>query len=249
MTLIVLSGLTAAGKTTHAKLIANELKREVLHTTDFLLRAMNVHENLKDIWVRRLHELEKLRDSSTIDDQVDEFLHAQIRENTGLVVDSWALPWHSPIPNTLNIWIGSDRVSRAWKCGVSDGAPSTVTTRNCLDLVDEKDSLSRCRFVSRYGFDLFVDRGPFGLILDNSHLMTEPSVVCSQKGIEIFQRVLMACIRSVLDDDPSPAVEMIERGDRDELACLAELRHPIFELVGAETLREALVPSRPTRVL
>lgn len=202
---IVLSGLTAAGKTTHAALLASALGVDALHATDILVRELAADErSVGDVWFRRMRELESLRDHSDVDDRVDAELTALVAAaRGGPVVDSWAFPWYWK-GEALRIWMGSDRLSRAWKCSVSARPAKNLSTEECAALIDEKDEASRERFLERYGFDLYTDRTVFDFVLDNSHLICAPTSEASRRGIRDFHTVLSACVESGTSGESEP---------------------------------------------
>jgi hypothetical protein len=45
-----------------------------------------------------------------------------------------------------------------------------------------------------YGFDLFEDRSPFDIIVDNGQLIPEATVSAAREGIARFDLVLRQCI-------------------------------------------------------
>jgi len=213
---IAISGLTAAGKTTHSRLLAKEMGWECLHATDVLLREMgrNPSES-RGIWFSDLRELEAARDASSVDDRVDSTILARLSEDSSpAVIDSWSLPWYGP-RRISSIWIGSDRLSRTWKCQVSRLPQRDFDVVRCAALIDEKDLASRVRFIERYGIDIFSDRQPFDFVLDNSHLITSPTEASSAKGIAAFHQVVMACAKLVTGGSGNALADIIDGSDYD----------------------------------
>jgi cytidylate kinase len=246
-TKIVLSGLTAAGKTTHTKLLAQRLGYESVHVTDILLRELGIRRPSQNVWVGRLAELESMRNGNTVDDQVDEILLSSVREKQHVIVDAWAFPWYGP-QDMLRIWIGSDRLSRAWKCSVSALGVREMTTEESATLIDEKDDITRRRFRDRYGFDLYSDRSVFDFVLDNSHLISEPTLASSEAGIQRFDMVLAACVEVALSGDPRPLMDLAEE-DPDCAACVVQCGPRVRELLGTLSKIYDSYARTPTRLL
>ncbi|PZG15242.1 cytidylate kinase [Micromonospora craterilacus] len=215
MARVILSGLTAAGKTTHAALLAKHLGHESIHITDLLLSELGGgFGSSEGVWFHRMAEIESLRDGGDVDDRVDRILSDVVRNRDGVVVDAWALPWYFTEP-AIRIWIGSDRLSRSWKCAVSSPAEVALGPTGCAKLVDEKDRLTRQRFLRRYDFDIFSDRDVFDFVLDNSHLIDAPTRASADVGIDKFHRVLVACVEAGSSGDPGPLRALVNNADPD----------------------------------
>ncbi|WP_148272331.1 hypothetical protein [Micromonospora maris] len=170
-------------------------------------------------------EIESLRDGGDADDRVDRILADTMRNRDGVVVDAWALPWYCREP-AIRIWIGSDRISRSWKCAVSSPAEVALGPTGCARLVDEKDWLTRQRFLSRYGFDIFADRDVFDFVLDNSHLIDAPTRASADAGINKFHRVLTACVEAGISGDPEPLRALVNDADPALRSCVVRVGGP-----------------------
>lgn len=217
---VVIAGLTAAGKTTHTRILARELGYPAIHVTAFLMEAVGVVDTA-DVWRQRMREVESLRAGGIADDVVDRRMLDVCARPGPLVIDAWALPWYGP-QELVRIWIGSDRLSRTWKCAVS-AMPTVTSEVEASALLDEKDGHSRVRFLDRYGFDLYQDRSVFDFVLDNSHLIDSPTRDSSDAGIAAFAPVVSAVARAGLNGDLGPVRELMETGTPDQIACLARI--------------------------
>jgi cytidylate kinase len=186
---IVISGLTAAGKTTHARLLAKSIGYQYLSATQVMVDLLGLDGGIEGLWRRHGETIAAARESGRIDAELDRRLKRVCATKSGLVIDSWALPWtgHKPV---ISIWLESSLDSRAAKAFVSQGEPRSSNLEECRSHIVEKDNSTRQYFLSRYGFDIFRDRAPFDIILENSHLMTEPSERASRRGIRVFQPIL-----------------------------------------------------------
>ncbi|RKR87278.1 cytidylate kinase [Micromonospora pisi] len=246
MARIIISGLTAAGKTTHTALLADELRYDRLHITDLLLQELDGGQGSSvGVWFHRMAEIESLRDGGDADDRVDNILRESMLRHDDLVVDAWALPWYSS-GEAIRIWIGSDRLSRAWKCAVSSPAERSMSQVECVRLIDEKDDLSRRRFLGRYGFDLYSDRSPFDFVLDNSHLIAEPSRSSADLGISRFHKVVVACAQAAMSGCFDPLQKILDDPDPALGACLVGLGATYADLWAGDltSASRCIVPSR-----
>ncbi len=195
---IAFAGLTAAGKTTHALLLADELGYEYVSATKILLELLDMPAvDHRSVWFSKLDEINKLREGDALDDALEARLIQLATERDGLVLDTWALPWISDGP-MIRIWIESDRRSRSWKCYVSQGETYERDIEACAALIDAKDQTTRNIFQRRHKFDLFSDRSIFDLIVENTHLIDSPTREGADRGIEAFAPVVATAVKSAL---------------------------------------------------
>jgi cytidylate kinase len=115
---IVICGLTAAGKTTHAKLLAAETGFKYVSGTGTLARLLGlpVAED-PPYWPDIAAEVAKRRTDDT-DRALEHELLEKAASSDRQVFDVWALPWTSHDPQLIRVWIESTLESRAWKCRV-----------------------------------------------------------------------------------------------------------------------------------
>jgi cytidylate kinase len=220
---IAFAGLTAAGKTTHAKRLADELGYQYVSATEILLEILGIEQTGESVWLTRLGETNAARSNGSVDAELEERLVSLNRTRQRTVFDTWALAWIGDSP-LLRIWIESDLESRVRKCLVSQGDRRTSPDR-CRSLLDEKDSFNRQLFQRRHGFDLFTDRHRYDAVLDNSHLIPNPTESAARSGIEAFAPVIHAVATCVMADDQAEAERLIQT-------------HP-------QEVRRITLPSRP----
>jgi cytidylate kinase len=191
---IVISGLTAAGKTTHAKLLAGSLGYCYVSGTATLARMCGV-ETTEDPpqWLAIADAVAERRHDG-IDEQLEEELLRLSREKEGQVFDVWALPWTSRDPRLVRIWIESTRLSRQAKCFISQGDNPERTLVECGTLIDEKDRANRELFLRTIGFDLFADHGVFHLKLDNTSFIDAPTREAADQGIAAFAPIVQSAV-------------------------------------------------------
>src|ERR1700754_819367 len=165
------AGLTAAGKTTHAKRLAEELGYDYVSATEILLDILGIDDSSDQIWFSRLDEIQGSREGDAVDGELEKrlIILAQTRKRT--VFDTWALAWISD-SSMVRIWLESDFQSRTRKCIVSQRS-GRLSPDECSDLIRDKDEFNRAIFLRRHGFDLFRDRRRYDAILCNSHLIPE----------------------------------------------------------------------------
>lgn len=225
---IVISGLTAAGKTTHAQLLAAELGYRYVSAADIILKLSGIDiPNSKDMWLAHFDQLEDARNDDSIDDQLERHLVDLAEHEDDIVFDAWALPWITSHP-MVRIWFESDRLSRSWKCWVSQSNGRPMSSLDCVNLMDRKDLTSKDRFARRHRFDLFRDHEGFDLILDNTSLISAPTSAAASKGIAAFAPFVSAGVASVVRSDPGPLAKVASVFP--ELSSLVLARTPFREL-------------------
>jgi cytidylate kinase len=153
-------GLTAAGKTTHATLLAQQLHMDYISASGLMYRKMGYRDpGDNKLWTRDMDEITALRQTGAVDEAVNEALLARAEEEIPAVFDSWTLPFmarSSPslASNVLYIRLDSDISSRAIKCLVSQGPASRSSISDATNLIKGKDASSRDQFRSTFGIDI-----------------------------------------------------------------------------------------------
>ncbi|HEY0687608.1 MAG TPA: cytidylate kinase family protein [Kribbella sp.] len=205
---IIISGLTAAGKTTHALLIARRLGYDYVSASHLMLSRLDVEpDETNTLWATRLSEVEKRRDEKPVDREVNDYLREQLRQRDRTVFDSWSAAWLDRSPHCLRVYIESDRNSRALKTRVSQEPHGPVLSISaCRELIDEKDTSTAVRLRRLLGTDIRYDRTPFDLILDNSKLIDEPNVASARRGISVFHDRLVEAIGNRLGPNTLPSL-------------------------------------------
>lgn len=191
---VVIGGLTAAGKTTHAKKLAAEIGYEYVSGTGTLCRLLDIEvEEDPPPWVNVAAQVAKLRTDET-DRALEDELLRKSRAADRQVFDVWALPWTSRDPALIRVWINSTLESRTWKCFVSQGSRPAMPLACWKDYVEKKDDRNQKLFLRTIGFDLYGDRAVFAVELDNSALIAAPTEAAAQVGIRQFGPIVRAAV-------------------------------------------------------
>jgi cytidylate kinase len=189
---VILSGLTASGKTTHAKILAAELGFNYFNASSILKRL--VHKE-GDVW---LNEWDVARKSGELDRELDQLVIHEFDSRDCTVFDAWALPWTTDSP-AVRVWIESDLHSRTRKVIVSRlRVGETLEFDKSLKIALEKDEVSQIIFKKLHDFDLFQDKKVFDVIVSNTSLIENPTIKCSDEGIAIFSPVLLSTVKKHL---------------------------------------------------
>jgi cytidylate kinase len=170
---ICIYGLTAAGKTTHATLLAQQLHMDYVSASGLMFQKMGYrHPGDSSPWSRDMSRISALRRGGTVDEAVNQELMARAEGDTPTVFDSWTLPFmaaDSPLlrSDVLFVRLDSDISSRAVKCVVSQGPASRSSISDATALIKEKDASSRQQFKDTFGIDIFksVPRLPRSIMI------------------------------------------------------------------------------------
>jgi len=205
---IAFAGLTAAGKTTHARRLAQELGYDYISATEILLDILGIDADSDQVWFTALHEIQASRDTGAVDAELEAQLISMNRTRQRTIFDTWALAWIGDNP-LVRIWIESDLESRVRKCIVSQQSQQ-LSSDECRALIREKDEFNRHLFLLRHGFDLFTDRHRYDVVLCNSHLIPAATASAARYGIEAFAPVVRATVTCLLTSGGSDAGKLKE---------------------------------------
>jgi cytidylate kinase len=205
MTNIAFAGLTAAGKTTHARRLAADIGYSYVSATDILFEILGMPTGVHP-WFDQADAVSLAREDGAVDAELESRLADLARSRDRTVFDSWALAWICPAP-IARIWIESDLPSRTRKCLVSLG-DEPRPLGECEAVLRSKDDYNRAKFLRRHGFDLFNERERYHAVLCNSHLIPAATGHDARRGIEAFAPVVREAALAIAGADEVALAEL-----------------------------------------
>lgn len=186
---VAFSGLTAAGKTTHAQILAEQLGYDYVCAGQVMLDILDMSRSVEGVWFSEYDKIAEAREGDKVDMELDARLKQMADDRDGVVFDTWAMGWIYDGP-LVRIWLDSDIPSRTRKSFVSQGENQELDLRGCQDLLAQKDGSTRETFRRLHGFDLFEDRDRYDAIICNTDLIPQPTAEASAEGIRTFTPVV-----------------------------------------------------------
>jgi len=168
---ICIAGLTACGKSTAAKRLAEKFNLKYASGGTALKEAalkMGYKTSNRGWWesAEGMRFLEHRARNSELDRQIDDCL-LKLAERGNIVLDSWTMPWLSR--KGFKIWLEVSAEERIRRLTGRDG----ISNEEAKRVIEEKDSRTRQIYDHLYGFKLGEDYSPFDLILDSERLSTD----------------------------------------------------------------------------
>ncbi len=186
---ICLAGMTACGKSTAAKRLANKYKLKYVSGGTVLKELalrMGYKSQERGWWetTEGMRFLEQRLRDPRFDKQVDDELLNQAQRGN-VVLDSWTMAWLSK--TGFKIWLEVSPQERARRLVSRD----RINLREAERIINEKDGKTKQIYERLYGFKLGEDFSPFDLVLDTQHLSSK----------DVFDTLSLVIDRLVLKRD------------------------------------------------
>lgn len=196
----VISGLTAAGKTTHSRLLAQQLGGlgyTYLSASSLLLDKFNIvrdaPKRLPDYWIsdEALALNQRRLEDPTFDQEVDRSLVDALEQGGRhlFVADVLGTPWLAKKRHKC-VWLESSLKSRTMKAIVSYRGVLRYSVAEIERRIHAKDVFDHEYFARQYGIDLFGDRGPFDYVFDISEFIAAPTDEASRQSVSRADEML-----------------------------------------------------------
>jgi|SRR3954464_9881359 cytidylate kinase len=196
--LVLVSGFTAAGKTTHSRLLADFLGWHYIGMSHIRRCWIPGSSTAREEWLPHGDELRA--HDTTLDLEMDRRLKEHIEHiQAPAVVDAWLQPWLCELSGATRVWLESDFASRAAKAQVTRLRSGLGASSSMEATIARKDEFSVEHFGRLYGVEFGPDPAVFDLVLDNSGYISEPTVRASDEGIIQFAPVFNARVSALAE--------------------------------------------------
>jgi len=168
---ICIAGLTACGKSTAARRLAEKFNLKYASGGTALKEAalkIGYKPSGRGWWesAEGIRFLKQRARDPELDRRTDDYL-LKLAARGNVVLDSWTMPWLSR--KGFKIWLEVSAEERAKRLSGRDG----ISNEEAKRAIEEKDGRTRQIYDRLYGFKLGEDYSPFDLVLDSEQLTTD----------------------------------------------------------------------------
>ncbi len=186
---VCISGMAGTGKSTLGKKLAEKYDLKYYSGGDALkaLAAEEGYDSSNHGWWESpdgLRFLEKREENLEFDKAVDDKLLGYAQKGR-VLLDSWTMPWL--LKTGFKIWLIASVEKRAERIAKRD----RISVREALQVLKEKETITKAIYKKLYGFMIGEDFEPFDLVLDTDNLNAE----------EVFQTLCMVMDNIVLKNE------------------------------------------------
>lgn len=197
---VIISGLTASGKTTHSHILSGEFNLQYVSSSQILLSLLNFKSVQKrDFWIsNHIHSIWESPEAKYVDDEL-----LEIEKNgMNVVFDTIAMPWIHRKLDSLCIWLESSLESRVLKSIISHKGSNNYSHKEITDRIIKKDENAFSYLMKRYNVDISTDRSPFDLIIDTSQCTQETNFLKAFISIQKVHAVVRSAVGLYLTQSP-----------------------------------------------
>jgi|ERR1700693_2587451 len=188
---VCIAGFTAAGKTTHAHLLAGEFGLTYVSGSQIQLNFMAVSPiQAKDFWLTP--EAKAFWDKDQFRRIDDELIRLEGLAE-GYIFDTSLMPWRHR-RRALCIWLESSLESRVLKSKVSHRGTSRLSLEEYRQRILEKDEATFTLCKELYDIEIGRDLSCFDLILDLSSLIREATLCASLQSISVAHSIIRPAV-------------------------------------------------------
>jgi cytidylate kinase len=162
---IIISGLTASGKSTLVAGLSNQLDFSIFSGSSKLREFMP--PKLFDFWESKkgLDALKFRLAHTKYDRRLDDYILEYAKNNDNFILDSWTASWRIK-DDAIKIYLKADLKIRAARVSERDQIPFA----SAIKFMKEKDKLSIKIYKKLYNISIDTDTAPFDLVIDSGTL-------------------------------------------------------------------------------
>ena len=186
---ICISGMAGSGKSTLARKIAK--RYDLLYFSGGnALKQLAIEKGYKPKskgwWESEegLRFLEERKKNKTFDEEID-YMLLEMADRGNVVLDSWTMPWLLK-KEAFKIWLKVSLEKRAERAAKRD----QMDPQNIINIIQEKDEMTRSIYKNLYGFDLGRDLSPFDLILNTDRFSSYEVYGVVSKVTDLYVKII-----------------------------------------------------------
>ena len=166
---VIISGLTASGKSTLAKGLSDELRVEYFSASSKLRELMPPKDF--EYWETKkgLDAVKFRLKNPRYDRKLDDYIVNYVKSHDNIILDSWVASWKVNDKNAIKIYLKADIETRAQRVSQRDG----VKLSDALRFMKEKDKLTSKIYLNLYKIKIDSDLTPFDLVVNTSRTSAE----------------------------------------------------------------------------
>ncbi len=164
--IIIVSGLTASGKTTLAKGLSERLNFEYFSGSSELKKIIP-KKDFK-VWESKsgIDAIKFRLKNPKYDLKIDRYIKRYVKTRDNIVLDSWTAAFLIKRKDSIKILIRADYNIRAKRVAKRDG----ITLGEARKFTQEKDVLTAKIYKKLYNIDIINDTSPYDLIINSDKL-------------------------------------------------------------------------------
>ncbi|MCL5009412.1 MAG: cytidylate kinase family protein [Candidatus Parvarchaeota archaeon] len=166
---IIISGLTASGKSTLARSLSKSFKLEYFSGSS-KLKELIPKEHF-EFWESKkgLDAIRFRLKHPQYDRSLDNYIIKNIKARDNLILDSWVASWKVNLPGIIKIYLKVDIKERVRRVSERDGISIAAASK----FMREKDRLTSKIYRDIYGIDVLKDLTPFDLVINSTYLSAD----------------------------------------------------------------------------
>ncbi len=163
---IIISGLTASGKSTLAIGLSHELELEYFSASS-KLRDILPPKDFQFWESKKGIDIVKFRlKNPKYDKRLDDYIIKYVKAHDDIILDSWVASWKVNDEKTIKIYLKADLETRASRVANRD----KISLTDAVKFMKEKDKLTSLIYYKLYGIEIQKDMAPFDLVLNSGRL-------------------------------------------------------------------------------
>ncbi|KKQ41551.1 MAG: Cytidylate kinase [Microgenomates group bacterium GW2011_GWC1_37_8] len=175
---LAIAGLTASGKSYHAKRLSKKFNLEYFEASKLLIQSMSIQNSEVDhFWIsKQAQQLIYSRNQShQYDLDTDKALMELAENKDNFIIDSWILPWLYKKKDLIKIYLLASAEAKTEMAYLST-ISKLYTKKELSKKIQKKDEKTRQMFLGLYNIDIYNYEN-FDIVLDISKSYTNPEGV------------------------------------------------------------------------